>query len=395
MATLACWQATIVDNDGVILPGASVEVRLESSGALATLFSDRDGSASLANPFTVGSDGLARFFVTGGAYRITATSGSFSQSWRYVGVGRASETDQLAAGIAYAFDSGTSDADPGSGEFRFNNATPSSATTMYISTTAADVGAVTTWLDGWDDLGASTDRGRLIIMSSSGDAMLLATVTGSITTATGYRKVSITPIATTGTFTAGGKVTVMFIPTGATGATGAAGTPGTTSVGKQSIWVPAAAMSPGSPSSGTLNVGGAIFPYLAFDAAADEFAFFTIASPKSWDAGTLTFEAFWTHPATATNFAVVWSVGIAAFADNVAFANSYVSANVTDTGGTTSNIYRSAESGTINPGNTQAKQDLLACYAARVGSSGSDTLAVDAYLIGIMLHYTTDAATDA
>jgi hypothetical protein len=166
--------------------------------------------------------------------------------------------------------------------------------------------------------------------------------------------------------------------------------------GKQSIWVPAAAMyTSGSPSTGVLNVGGAIAQYLAFDPTTTEFAFFNVASPKSWDAGTLTAEFIWTHPATVTNFGVQWACGAAAFADNTAFANVYVSQNVVDTGGTTSNIYRSPETAAIDPGNTQAKQDLLAFFVAREATSGSDTLAVDAYLVGVMLHYTTNAATDA
>lgn len=166
--------------------------------------------------------------------------------------------------------------------------------------------------------------------------------------------------------------------------------------GKQSIWVPAAAFSVlGGASSGSLNVGGAAVAYRAFDPTSVELDQFTVAMPQSWDAGNLTAEFYWTHPATVTNFGVVWQFAAGAYGDNVALANVFVAANTTDTGGVTSNIYRSPETGAVNPGNTQAKKDLLVCYAARISTDGADTLAVDAYLIGVMLHYTTNAPNDA
>jgi hypothetical protein len=99
MAILARWQATIVDEDGNILPGASVEVRHETSGSpLATLFSDRDGLVSIGNPFVADAEGFAAFHTAGGAYKITATYGAFSRVWRYVGIGTASESDALSEG---------------------------------------------------------------------------------------------------------------------------------------------------------------------------------------------------------------------------------------------------------------------------------------------------------
>lgn len=95
---LARWQRTIVDNAGNILPGAQVTVRRETAGApLAVLYSDRDGTVPLGNPFTadVGT-GFAAFHVAGGAYRIDVVSGAFSQTLRYVAVGTAAENDSEA-----------------------------------------------------------------------------------------------------------------------------------------------------------------------------------------------------------------------------------------------------------------------------------------------------------
>jgi hypothetical protein len=86
----------VQDDRGNIVPGAQITVQVETGGApLATLYSDRDGAVPLANPFTIGSDGLVAFHAAGGAYRITATSGAFSATWRYKAVGTAAEYDYV------------------------------------------------------------------------------------------------------------------------------------------------------------------------------------------------------------------------------------------------------------------------------------------------------------
>jgi hypothetical protein len=90
---LARWEASIVDAAGNVLPGALIEVRYESSGLLAALFSNRAGTIGLGNPFNADGAGLAAFFAAGGAYRVTATSGAISFTRRYVTVGTAQELD--------------------------------------------------------------------------------------------------------------------------------------------------------------------------------------------------------------------------------------------------------------------------------------------------------------
>lgn len=93
--TLAIWQRTIVDEAGNILPGASVRVEQEVPGLpLANLFSDRDGAESIGNPFSADPDGFAAFHVVGGAYRVTITSGAFSNVLRYVAIGTGAEFDE-------------------------------------------------------------------------------------------------------------------------------------------------------------------------------------------------------------------------------------------------------------------------------------------------------------
>lgn len=80
---LPIFQRTVVDNAGNIIAGATVTVTNESTGLPASIYSDRAGTAALSNPFTTGSDGLARFYAAAGEYRIQATNGTTSADWRY------------------------------------------------------------------------------------------------------------------------------------------------------------------------------------------------------------------------------------------------------------------------------------------------------------------------
>ena len=81
--------------------------------------------------------------------------------------------------------------------------------------------------------------------------------------------------------------------------------------GKESIWIPAAAMYPSTtnPCSDLTQVETtALRPdlkVLDFAADADDFAQFAIAFPKSYNLGTITYQPFWTVTGTDTG-TVVW-----------------------------------------------------------------------------------------
>lgn len=137
------------------------------------------------------------------------------------------------------------------------------------------------------------------------------------------------------------------------------------------------------------------YKYLAFDAAAVEYAWLAIPTPKSYNASTVLMRAVWTHPATVTNFGVVWQFEIFAAANDDALDTAVGTAvTVTDTGGTTGDFYQADVSAAITPSNTPAKQDWLFVRVSRLATNGSDTMAVDAHLIGVEVYYTTDAVTD-
>ena len=82
---LGVWQANIVDDAGNIKPDAEVEVKLESSGALAAIWQDLAGTIPLTNPAPVGVDGFLRFYVLDNDfYRVRAFEGAFERLWEDV-----------------------------------------------------------------------------------------------------------------------------------------------------------------------------------------------------------------------------------------------------------------------------------------------------------------------
>ena len=183
-------------------------------------------------------------------------------------------------------------------------------------------------------------------------------------------------------------------------ATPAAG--GGSTQGKQAIYVAAAAMRP-SVTGGCAAIAAAATSAnrpdlltLDFDPATDEFAQFGLVMPKKWNAGTMTARFHWTHGATTTNFAVVWGIQAVAVSNDDAIGAAYGTAvTITDTGGTTIDLYTSDETSAMTAAGTPAKEDMIYFRVYRDADAGGDTLAVDAKLIGVTLYVTTDADTDA
>lgn len=137
--------------------------------------------------------------------------------------------------------------------------------------------------------------------------------------------------------------------------------------------------------------------YLAFDPTTQEFAQAKIARmPKSWNESTITAVPIWMHPSATTNFGVVFGVSALALSNDDAADTAFGTAQTsTDTGGTTADIYHGPATAAITIGNTPAEGDTVIFQISRNPSDGSDTLAVDAWLIGLEITITTNAANDA
>jgi hypothetical protein len=171
--------------------------------------------------------------------------------------------------------------------------------------------------------------------------------------------------------------------------------------GKHTIWMPAGGMRPSAVAGcGALTItAGASdqpdIPSLPFDATAEESAQFWVAMPKSWNEGTVTAQFIWHHAATTTNFGVVWGIQGLARSDDDPLAIAFgVGVTVTKIGGTTDDVYMTAETAAVTVGGSPAENDIVCFRVYRSPASGGDTMAIDAGLIGVRVFITTNAGTD-
>lgn len=174
------------------------------------------------------------------------------------------------------------------------------------------------------------------------------------------------------------------------------------SAGKQTVWVPAAAMQPttsnGCASLATVETtaGRPDLHVLDFDASSDEHAQFEVAFPKSWNGGTVTYQAYWTSTATDTD-GVTWSLQGVACADGDTIDVAYGSAiTVEDANQSTAeDLYVTDESAAVTIAGSPGDAELTFFRVFRDVSDANDTASEDARLIGIKLFFTTDAGNDA
>jgi len=169
--------------------------------------------------------------------------------------------------------------------------------------------------------------------------------------------------------------------------------------GKETIWVPANSMYPNT-TNGCAEIAqtelsnGPEIKTLDFDKDSDENAQFSVAFPKSWNEGTVTFQAFFTADSTNTG-TVSWDLAGVAVSDNdtcnVAFGTA-VAPTAKAHSGTANDLDVTAESGAITIAGSPAAGDQVFFQITRDVSD--DSLTADAKLLGIKLFFTTDAAND-
>jgi len=171
------------------------------------------------------------------------------------------------------------------------------------------------------------------------------------------------------------------------------------SIGKQTIWVPANAMKETASNgcAGIANVettaGRPDMNVLDFDASSDENAQFSIAFPSYWNEDVIQFQVYWTTTATDTD-SVDWELAAVSVVDSgtmdVAFGTAVsVTDNVISAA---EDLYVSAVSGDLTVASAAA--NALTFFNIE-RDAGSDTMAEDAKLIGIKLFYTIDDVHEA
>jgi hypothetical protein len=121
---------------------------------------------------------------------------------------------------------------------------------------------------------------------------------------------------------------------------------------------------------------------LLFDAATQEFAQIWFAWPTGWNTFSATF--LWKYSSGSGN--CVWGAQARLYADNTAVDTAFGTAQtVTDNGLGTAIHHESAATSAITPGGTVSDGEPCVLQVYRDAANGSDTLSVDAELIGVIL----------
>ena len=169
--------------------------------------------------------------------------------------------------------------------------------------------------------------------------------------------------------------------------------------GKETIWVPASAMYPNT-TNGCADLeqvelsNGPEIKTLDFDKDSDENAQFAVAFPKSWNEGTVTFQAYFTADSTNTG-TVSWVLAGVSIADNDSINTAFgtgVAPTAKAHSGTANDLDVTAESGAVTIAGSPSTDEEVFFQITRDVSE--DSLTADAKLLGVKLFFTTDAAND-
>ena len=169
--------------------------------------------------------------------------------------------------------------------------------------------------------------------------------------------------------------------------------------GKHSIWVPSSAMTPLTTNGCSaltqveMTASRPELQVLDFAAGADDFCQFTVAFPKSWNEGTVTFQPFWTVTGTDTGTAV-WNLTGISVDDNYAINSGYPSIAATGAkahSGTSNDLNVSAESGALTI--TNASVDSVTYFKLSLDTSSSSQTGT-VRLIGLKMFYDINAGND-
>jgi len=172
-----------------------------------------------------------------------------------------------------------------------------------------------------------------------------------------------------------------------------------TPIGQHTIWVPAAAMeaavTTAAATSNAVEIGTSLFAARTMDFAtgADDFCYFGIQMPKSWDAGTLVCQFVWSATGTTAN-TVLWAIAATSLGDDEVLTTAFATPTspAADTNSTTADDLMVSAEVTVTVGSTPTAEDYIIFEVSRDVSG--DTLAEDARLHGIKIHYTTDTGSD-
>ena len=170
--------------------------------------------------------------------------------------------------------------------------------------------------------------------------------------------------------------------------------------GKETMWVPSSAMygattNGADPQQVETTATRPDMKVLDFDASTAEYAQFSVGFPKSWNAGTVTYQVYWTPSSTNTGDCIFGLQGVSCGDSDTIDVAFGTGVEVTDAGiGTVEDQQITSESGAVTISNAgDGEQTYFQLY--RDAADGSDTFSADARVLGIRLFFTTDLANDA
>lgn len=373
----------------------------------------------------LGADG--DFYINTAATTIYGpkTGGAWGSPTSLIGATGTNGVDGVSGfGLRFTFSTSTSSG-PSSGQLRFNNATYSSVTSVFVSEadrTEANITAL---------LAAIADGSPLLVLDDNDTGAFAYFTLTSQTDNGSDRTLTVTHIASAGTLS--GNVSLTFAARGATGATGAvsaatalileeqgsapsatanqikianvnnalqwvdeSGNVRTVPISRtgvvREVWLGAGAMTPRTTSGAAVatlesTTNDITYDVLDFDQTTSEGACFQFSFPQAWNAGTIKAKFYWS--ASAGSGTVTWSLRGGSLADDDAIDTAYGTAqSVTDTLIATGDLHVTTATAAITIAGSPAVDDW--CYF-EVARDVADTLSADARLIGIKLQYTETA----
>ena len=207
-------------------PSAGKALKWNDAGdALENSDTDPDAAAAAAAASAVAaaaSETAAAASETAAASSETnaATSETNAETAKDAAETAQQNAEAVATGFSFTFDNSTSMADPGTGDFRLNDATVANVTAIAFDATSAETGNpdVSNFIAAWDDVANATGSGVLTIKKAGTPATFAGFYVTSVTDNTGWLQVAVTHIASNGTWTASDRAFMSFAASGADGA---------------------------------------------------------------------------------------------------------------------------------------------------------------------------------
>lgn len=171
------------------------------------------------------------------------------------------------------------------------------------------------------------------------------------------------------------------------------------SVGTHEVYIPAGAMY-GTTTDGAayasreLATNDIMVSSFNFDTTTAEKAQFNWATPANWDAGTIRFKLYWTTTGGGSTQTIDFDLAGVAFANDDAMDSAVgTAANVSDTWIADDDLHVTSYSSAITIAGSPVAGELVVFQLSR--DVATDTLGVDAEVMGVLIEYSTDASNSS